>query len=55
MTPRTANETSRRPNRILIGLAAAWVILSLALGGAANAGPEQAPQTRVSADQPARE
>jgi len=54
MTPRTTNTTAGRPNRILIALATAWVILSLAIGGAANPGADQASQTRVSADQPAR-
>jgi len=54
MTPRTANTTTGRPNRILIALAAAWIILSLALGAAANPGADQAQQTRVSAEQPLR-
>ena len=43
MTPTTATVTARRPNRILIALAAAWMIGSLALGGA------------VSGQQPARD
>jgi hypothetical protein len=29
--------TSSRPNRILVALAAAWMILSLAIGGAVTA------------------
>ena len=32
-----AHATESRPNRILIVLAAAWMILSLALGGAVTA------------------
>ena len=32
-----AHATHNRPNRILIVLAAAWMILSLALGGAVTA------------------
>jgi len=52
--PSTTNPTAGRPNRILIALAAAWVILSLALGAAANPGADQAQQTRVSAEQPSR-
>lgn len=34
-TPRTA--TQSRPNRLLVALAAAWMILSLAIGGAVQA------------------
>lgn len=30
--------TSSRPNRVLVALAAAWMILSLAIGGAVGAG-----------------
>jgi preprotein translocase subunit SecG len=39
MKPTTvaAHATQNRPNRILIVLAAAWMILSLAIGGAVNA------------------
>lgn len=54
MTPRTANSTAGRPNRILIALAAGWIVLSLAIGGAANPDADQGPQTRVVAEQPAR-
>lgn len=35
--PVAAHATTTRPNRILIVLAAAWMILSLALGGAVTA------------------
>ena len=35
MKPTTA--TAARPNRVLIALAAAWMILSLAIGGAVSA------------------
>jgi hypothetical protein len=39
MKPTTvaAQATSTRPNRILVALAAAWMILSLAIGGAVSA------------------
>ncbi len=37
MKPTSAAATDRRPNRVLIALAAAWMILSLALGGAVAA------------------
>ena len=30
--------TTSRPNRVLLALAAAWMILSLAIGGAVTAG-----------------
>lgn len=30
--------TSSRPNRVLVALAAAWMILSLAIGGVVGAG-----------------
>jgi hypothetical protein len=41
MKPRTAaaTATTGRPNRILIALAAAWMILSLAVGGMLAADP----------------
>jgi len=32
-----AHATENRPNRILVALAAAWMILSLAIGGAVTA------------------
>jgi hypothetical protein len=38
MKPQTATATAHRPNRVLIALAAAWMILSLALGGVVSAG-----------------
>ena len=34
---KTTTATATRPNRILIALAAAWMILSLAIGGAVSA------------------
>ena len=34
---KTTTATAARPNRVLIALAAAWMILSLALGGAVSA------------------
>lgn len=34
----TPAPTSTRPNRILVALAAAWMILSLAIGGVVTAG-----------------
>lgn len=39
MNPTTvaAHATANRPNRILVILAAAWMILSLAIGGAVTA------------------
>jgi hypothetical protein len=39
MKPNTvaAHATTNRPNRILVVLAAAWMILSLAIGGAVTA------------------
>lgn len=37
MKPRTVAAAHQRPNRVLIALAAAWMILSLAIGGAVTA------------------
>jgi len=44
--------TASRPNRILIALASAWMILSLAIGGAVNADSSAQPSTApaISAD-----
>ena len=40
MKPRTVTATAEsRPSRLLIALAAAWLILSLAIGGAVSAEP----------------
>ena len=51
----TASAPSR-PNRVLVALAAAWMILSLAIGGAVNAesasGATPATQTVTSATRP---
>ena len=49
---KTTTATATRPNRILIALAAAWMILSLAIGGAVSAdsdaqGAAPAPITRT--------
>ena len=38
MKPTSIAATRSRPNRILVALAAAWMILSLAIGGAVTAG-----------------
>ena len=35
--PVATTATTTRPNRILVALAAAWMILSLAIGGAVSA------------------
>jgi hypothetical protein len=46
---------SSRPNRVLVALAAAWIILSLAIGAvvsAGNAGPEAADTSITRAAQP---
>jgi hypothetical protein len=37
MKPTTVAAAQHRPNRVLIALAAAWMILSLAIGGAVTA------------------
>jgi hypothetical protein len=37
MQPTTRSSISNGPNRILIALAAAWMFLSLAIGGAVHA------------------
>ncbi len=37
MKPTSTVATRSRPNRILVALAAAWMILSLAIGGAVTA------------------
>jgi len=37
MKPNVRAATRSRPSRVLIALAAAWMILSLAIGGAVNA------------------
>jgi hypothetical protein len=47
---------ARRPNRILLALAAVWMIVSLAIGGtvAADSGTGQAPETRAAAENAAQ-
>jgi preprotein translocase subunit SecG len=54
MKPTTvaAEATSNRWNRIRIVLAAAWLILSLALGGVVNAEAREAGATVSNATQP---
>jgi hypothetical protein len=37
MKPNTVTAAVDRPNRLLVALAAAWMILSLAIGGAVSA------------------
>ena len=53
MKPRTKTATAPRQNRILIALAAAWMIGSLAIGGAvaARPAPEAATPVQVAADE----
>ena len=41
MKQRPITATKTRPNRVLIALAAAWMVLSLAIGGAVSAGSDQ--------------
>ena len=52
--PVAAHATTNRPNRILVVLAAAWMILSLALGGAVTAESRDSAisETVTSATQP---
>ena len=58
MKPTTvaAHATQNRPNRILVVLAAAWMILSLAIGGAVTAESRESADTdtvtSISATQP---
>ncbi len=44
--------TASRPNRVLIALASAWIVLSLAIGGAVTADSSAQPGTAppISAD-----
>ncbi len=37
MQPKALTSVEHRPNRVLVALAAAWMILSLAIGGAVHA------------------
>ena len=39
MKPNAVAAAAARPNRVLMALAAAWMILSLAIGGAVSAKP----------------
>lgn len=50
MEATTSTRTTSRANRVLVALAAAWMILSLAIGGAVSAGndPESATTTSIS-------
>ncbi len=58
MKPNTvaAHATENRPNRILVALAAAWIIFSLAVGGAVTAENRESAvtdtMTSVTATQP---
>ena len=56
MKPTTRTATASRPNRVLIALAAAWLILSLAIGGAVSAQParEAGGPSQVAADEAAQ-
>lgn len=51
----TITATSPRPNRILLALAAAWMIGALAIGGAVSAepAPEAATPAQLAADEAA--
>ena len=50
MEATTTTPTTSRANRVLVALAAAWMILSLAIGGAVSAGndPDAATTTSIS-------
>jgi len=52
MKPNVRAATRSRPSRVLIALAAAWMILSLAIGGAvhADAGARANPDAAVAGD-----
>ena len=51
MKPNIRAATRTRPSRVLVALAAAWMILSLAIGGAVNADARaDAPSTQAVAD-----
>ena len=54
MKPQPMAATATRPNRILVALAAAWIVLSLAIGGAVSAddGASQHARTSIGAAQP---
>ena len=46
MKPNSIAATHSRPNRLLVALAAAWMVLSLAIGGAVSAETQsEAPTT----------
>lgn len=50
MQSTTVPTTGTRANRVLVALAAAWMILSLAIGGAVSAGdaPDASSETSIS-------
>ena len=55
MTPQPMATTASRPNRVLTALAAAWIVLSLAIGSAVSADdgtPEGATTSITGAAQP---
>jgi hypothetical protein len=56
MKPTTVSVAASRPNRVLVALAAAWMILSLAIGGAVSAEPaaDAAAPIRAAAEEAAR-
>lgn len=45
--------TTTRPNRVLVALAAAWFVLSLAIGGVVNADSSDQPAATTSVSQTA--
>lgn len=49
MKPNSVTAAVDRPNRLLVALAAAWMILSLAIGGAvsADSSPDSATSTSI--------
>lgn len=55
MNSQPMSTTSSRPNRVLVALAAAWIVLSFAIGGAVSADdgtPESATTSITGATQP---
>ena len=55
MNSQPVSTSSSRPNRVLVALAAAWIVLSFAIGGAVSAddsAPESATTSITGASQP---
>lgn len=48
MKPQTMAATATRPNRILVALAAVWIVLSFAIGGVVSADDGASPGLRTS-------